>query len=34
MLSNLGFNDTFVNWVVACISFVSFEVLVNGGKSD
>jgi len=34
VLSNLGFNDTFVNWVVACISSVSFEVLVNGGKSD
>lgn len=34
VLSNLGFNDTFVNLVVACISSVSFEVLVNGGKSD
>lgn len=34
VLSNLGFNDTFVSWVVACISSVSFEVLVNGGKSD
>lgn len=34
VLSNLGFNDTFVNWVVACIFSVSFEVLVNGGKFD
>lgn len=34
MLLNLGFNDTFVNWVVACISYVSFEVLVNGGRPD
>lgn len=34
MLSNLGFNSVFTNWIRIYISSVSFEVLVNGGKSD
>lgn len=33
ILSILGFNDGFVKWIEACISSVSFEILVNGGKS-
>ena len=34
VLSNLGFNHTFIKWILTCISSISFEVLVNGGKSD
>ena len=34
VLSNLRFNHTFIKWILTCISSVSFEVLVNGGKSD
>ena len=33
ILLHFGFNDTFTNWIIACISSVSFEVLVNGGKT-
>lgn len=33
ILLHFGFNDTFTNWVISCISSVSFEVLVNGGKT-
>lgn len=31
---HLGFNETFTNWILACISSVSFEILVSGGKSE
>ena len=34
MLTKLGFNFVFINWILTCISSVSFEVLVNGGKSN
>ena len=34
VLSKLGFNGVFIGWILACVSSVSFEVLVNGGKSD
>ena len=34
VLLHFGFNDTFTNWIISCISSVSFEVLVNGGKSE
>lgn len=33
ILLHFGFNDKFTNWIIACISSVSFEVLVNGGKT-
>ena len=34
VLNKLGFNGVFIGWILACVSSVSFEVLVNGGKSD
>ena len=34
VLSKMGFNRTFTGWIMSCVSTVSFEVLVNGGKSD
>lgn len=34
VLTRFGFIDTFINWIMTCISTVSFEVLVNGGKSE
>ena len=34
VLTRFGLNDTFINWIMTCISTVSFEVLVNGGKSE
>uniref|UniRef100_A0A2N9EEZ1 Reverse transcriptase domain-containing protein n=1 Tax=Fagus sylvatica TaxID=28930 RepID=A0A2N9EEZ1_FAGSY len=33
VLNNFGFHDTFVNWVMQCVTTVSFSVLINGGKS-
>ena len=29
-----GFNETFTSWIMACVTIVSFEVLINGGKFD
>ena len=34
ILLHLGFDEVFTGWIVACISSVSFEVLVNGGKTE
>lgn len=34
ILLHLGFNETFTSWIISCISSVSFEVLVNGGKTE
>ena len=34
VLLHLGFNQTFTGWIISCISSVSFEVLINGGKTE
>ena len=34
VLLHLGFNEVFFNWVLYCISSVTFEILVNGGKTN
>ena len=34
VLLHLGFNEVFSNWILSCLTSVSFEVLVNGGKSE
>lgn len=34
VLARFGFEKIFINWISACISSVSFEVLVNRGKSE
>lgn len=33
VLPKFGFYDVFVIWTLDCVTLVSFEVLVNGGKS-
>ena len=34
VLLRFGFNETFTSWIMACVTTVSFKVLINGGKSD
>jgi len=34
VLLHFEFNETFTKWIMACVSLVSFEVIVNGGKSE
>ena len=34
VLLHLGFNSTFTSWITACLSSVTFEIMVNGGKSE
>lgn len=34
VLTNFNFDSGFIKWISACLSSVSSEVLVNGGKSD
>ena len=34
VLFHLGSNEVFSNWVLYCISSVTFEILVNGEKTD
>nr|XP_023923954.1 uncharacterized protein LOC112035356 [Quercus suber] len=34
VLLHFGFNEVFTGWVIACVSSVSFEVLVNRGKTE
>jgi hypothetical protein len=33
VLTNFGFHDTFIKWIMQCVTTVSFSVLINGGKS-
>ena len=33
VLLHFGFNEVFTRWIMACVSSVTFEVMVNGGKS-
>ena len=33
VLLRFGFKETFTSWIMACVTTVSFEVLINGGKS-
>ena len=32
VLKNFGFDEKFVKWILECVSTVSFELLINGGK--
>ena len=34
ILLHLGFNSTFTSWITACLSSMTFEIMVNGGKSE
>ena len=34
VLLRFGFNETFTSWIMACVTTVSFEILINGGKFD
>ncbi len=34
VLRNFGFCPTFTNWILECVSTVSFSVLVNGGTTN
>ena len=33
VLRRFGFQEVFVNWIMQCVTAVSFLVLINGGKS-
>ena len=34
VLLHLSFNSTFTSWITTCLSSVTFEIMVNGGKSE
>lgn len=33
LLTHLGFGLPFVNWIMSCITLVSFAILINGAAS-
>jgi hypothetical protein len=34
LLIHLGFGVAFTNWIIGCLSFVSFSILINGSASS
>jgi hypothetical protein len=34
VMTKFGFNETFTNWIMQCVSTVSFSILINGGKTE
>ena len=33
VMTKFGFNETFTNWIMQCVSTVSFSILINGEKT-